>query len=71
MVVEVRRVCTSEHCNLFYKYERLLLDPFFDTPHVFQFTVVSLQLSSKSQRWHDPYLCRHLGAFCLIHTGVS
>ena len=47
MIVEVRRVCTSGHCNLFRKYERLLVDSFFDTPHVFQLNVVSLQLSSK------------------------
>ena len=38
----MRRVCTSDHCNVFCKYERLSVDSFFDTPHVFQFTVVCI-----------------------------
>ena len=48
MVVEaVRRVRTSGYCNLCYKIERLVVEFLLDTPHVVQFTVVSLQLSSK------------------------
>ena len=47
VVYAVGRVRTSGYCNLCCKFERLGVDSLFDTPHVVQFTVVSLQLSSK------------------------
>ena len=72
MFVEaVKRVFISRDCNLCYENGRLLVDFLCDTPHVFQFTVVSLQLSSRSQSGHDPYLCRHLGARFIRHTSLS
>ena len=44
MVVEARRVCTSRHCNVFCKYERLSVNSSFDMFSIFVGVVIDCWL---------------------------